>query len=214
MLHPDIKAVLDGKKKWAVVCADFREVLPIPEVETVVTDPPYGIADLWKGGAGGKSSWRIPATETHAWDSQLVEGVEELASFKEAIIWGGNYYKLPPSRCWLVWDKLMKDNFTTGQCELAWTNLNKPVRCFRMCQAEAHTKMNKVHPTQKPLRLMLWCMKWVTGSAILDPMCGSGTTLVAAVQSGKRAIGIDISEEYCTHSRERLSRARESVELF
>ena len=185
---------------------DCRDILPTLEpVDLVLTDPPYGIGDKWNGGAGGKSSWRIPAVETHKWDMKTVEGVLDLPSIGECIIWGGNYYALPPVRCWLIWDKKQPDTWTTAQAEMAWTNFDRPTRVFRMAQCEAYGTMNKVHPSQKPIELMRWCLKWSMGNTILDPFMGSGTTLRAAKDFGRKAIGIEIEEKYCEIAAKRLS---------
>jgi site-specific DNA-methyltransferase (adenine-specific) len=187
---------------------DCREILPtIEPVGAVVTDPPYGLGDRWAGGGGSvRSSWRFSPKEAQSWDGSVVDGVESLVALApEVVIWGGNYYRLPPSRCWLIWDKKQPDTWTTGQAELAWTNLDRPVRVFRFAQCELATEGPKVHPTQKPLNLMLWCLKWVKAPLIVDPFAGSGTTLVAAKQMGRRAIGIEIDEKYCSLAAERLS---------
>ena len=171
----------------------------------MVTDPPYGLGDKWNGGAGGaKSSWRIPASEAKSWDMTTARGVEDLASFGECIVWGGNYYKLPPSRCWLVWDKKQPDNWTTGQCELAWTNLDRPVRAFRMAKCELANEGLKLHPTQKPVALMQWCLKWIESNSILDPYMGSGTTGVACVRLGRRFIGIELEPKYFAIAKRRI----------
>src|SRR5690606_11049245 len=91
--------------------------------------------------------------------------------------WGGNYYALPPSRCWFLWDKKQNDQWTTAQAEMAWTNVDRPIRTFRMSQVEAHTEMgHKKHPTQKPVSLMKCCIRMVNAdvTTILDPFMGSG----------------------------------------
>ena len=127
----------DGSIK--LYCGDCRDVLPtLSGVDCVIADPPYALGDKWKGGAGsGKSSWNIKQGEAMKWDMELLEGVELLPSLGECVIWGGNYYQLPPSRCWLVWDKCQPDTWTTGQCELAWTNLDRPIRAFRLCRCRS-----------------------------------------------------------------------------
>ena len=128
-----------------------------------------------------------------------------------AILWGGNYYEgLPPSRCWLVWDK---DN--TGMradAELAWTNRDAAVRLFKwrwngMLQEHAGDKKeSRVHPTQKPLALMRWCLSLVTeAKTVLAPFAGSGTTGVAAKLEGRKALLIEINEAYCESAAKRLS---------
>ncbi len=189
---------------------DFRKLDGVASrTDSVLTDPPYGLGDKWNGGAGGsKSSWKIPQCEAKSWDMSTVDGVEKLALHSECVIWGGNYYQLPPSRCWLVWDKCQPDNWTTGQCELAWTNLDRPVRAFRMCQAVAHDQMRpKRHPAQKPSALMSWCLKWISGKCIYDPFMGSGTTGVAAVRDGREFVGVEVSEKYFSIAVDRIKDA-------
>lgn len=189
---------------------DCREVLPtLAPVDLVLTDPPYGIASIWVGGGGtGNGSWRFKATETHAWDQETVDIVPSLVNLgTNAVIWGGNYYPMPPSRCWFLWDKKQNDQWTTAQAEMAWTNVDRPVRMFRMSQAEFATEVrNKAHPTQKPLSLMRWCIAMVPGEpqTILDPFMGSGTTLRAAKDLGRSAIGIEIEEKYVEIAIKRL----------
>jgi len=190
---------------------DCREILPgLGEFDAIVTDPPYGIAEKWIGGAGGKSSWRIPAKETHGWDRMPSDRLSDaLPHGKSAIVWGGNYYSLPPTRCWLIWDKKQPDTWTTGQAEMAWTNLDRTTRVFRMAQCEAHEPEQmsgkKSHPSQKPLDLMRWCLKWVDAETILDPFMGSGTTLLAAKLEGRKAVGIEVEERYCEIAAKRLA---------
>lgn len=199
--------------------ADCMDLLPI-EADAVVTDPPYGLGELWNGGAGGeKSSWRIPPEEAKRWDGDTVLGLPDLISaYREAIVWGGNYYNLPPSRCWLIWDKKQSDTWTTGQAELAWTNLDKPTRMFRMAQCEAHMQKqmigSKVHPAQKPIDLMRWCLKWVASQVIFDPFMGSGTTGIACIRSGRNFIGVEKDAKYFEIAVERIRRELSQKVLF
>jgi DNA modification methylase len=195
---------------------DCRDLLPtLGKVDAVVTDPPYGLGDKWAGGGGGKrSSWKFDPSEAMAWDGDTAEGVVELSdAAPQVIIWGGNYYPMPPSRCWLVWDKKQNDKWTTGQAELAWTNLNRPVRVFRLAQCEQANEGPKHHPTQKPLSLMHWCLKWVDGT-ILDPFMGSGTTGVACANLGRRFIGIEREPAYFDIAVRRIAKAYEQPRLF
>ena len=197
-----------------IIHGDCREILPLLEpnsIDLVLTDPPYGLGDKWAGGGGEhtKSSWRFDPSEAQSWDASTAEGVENIpAMATHTVIWGGNYYPLPPSRCWFLWDKKQNDQWTTAQAEMAWTNVDRPVRIFRMSQVVAHTEMgHKAHPTQKPISLMRWCIAMVPGEpqTILDPFMGSGTTLRAAKDLGRRAIGIEIEERYCEIAVRRLS---------
>lgn len=198
---------------------DCLEVLPkLTGVDALVTDPPYGLAERWQGGGGGKrSKWRFDPSEARAWDHSIAEQELALACTiaPECVVWGGNYYPLPPSRCWLVWDKKQNDRWTTGQCELAWTNLDRTVRAFRMAQCEQANEGPKSHPTQKPIALMAWTLKWVPSAhTILDPFMGSGTTGVAAVQAGRKFIGIERDPRYFDIACQRIEDAQRQGDLF
>ena len=196
---------------------DCRDILPtLPKVDAVITDPPYGLGDKWQGGGGqGKSSWTFNPAEAKAWDGNTVDGVLDLATHApEVVIWGGNYYALPPMRCWLIWDKKQNDRWTTGQAEMAWTNLDRPVRVFRFAQCEQASEGEKYHPTQKPLALMAWCLKWVKGQTILDPFMGSGTTGVAAMNLQRKFIGIEREPKYFDIACRRIDDAQRQSRLI
>lgn len=187
--------------------ADCREVLPhLPKVDLVLTDPPYGIGKIFKGGScGGWEKQGGQRAKRNLWDDVAPQDAVNLIcnhySDSMIAIWGGNYFGLPPSRCWLVWNKPRR-NFSLSDAELAWTNQDALVRVFDGPAYETEA----VHPTQKPLKLMTWCINWAKDAqTILDPFMGSGTTLVAAKMLGKRAIGIELEEEYCRIAVERLA---------
>jgi DNA modification methylase len=193
---------------------DCRDILPtLGKVDAVVTDPPYGIADKWQGGKGhgwGKADndkalrneWdeSVPSPETMA----LV-----LAAGDEIIIWGGNYFNLPPSRCWLVWNKPER-NFTLAEAELAWTNRDNVVR---VCDAP-RSESDRLHPTQKPVKVIRFSIDKVKGHTILDPFMGSGTTGVAAVQMGRDFIGIEREERYFDIACKRIEDAQRQGDMF
>jgi DNA modification methylase len=124
------------------------------------------------------------------------------------IIWGANHFSdiLPRSSCWLVWDKDNTGDY--ADCELAWTSFPRAVRRFRwrwngMLQQDMANKEYREHPTQKPVPLMRWCLSFADG-VILDPYLGSGPSLRAAKDLGRRAIGIEIEERYCEIAARRL----------
>ena len=195
--------------------ADCRDVLPdMSEVDLVLTDPPYGIAHLWHGGSG--SGWGNTRSENktrNEWDRSPPEK-ELLISIcgigKNNIIWGGNYFDLPASRGWLVWNKPER-NFSLAEAELAWTDLDKVIRVFDTIR---HIP-NREHPTQKPVELMRWCINQVDTEAktILDPFMGSGTTLRAAKDLRRKSIGIEISEKYCEVAAKRMSQTVMNLEV-
>ena len=205
---------------------DCAEVLPeIGKVWAVVTDPPYGIGESSKRNAsrtkpfGSKtalSSTQIKAKDygEFAWDDQppalsLLTQLRAISDYQ--IIFGGNYFELPPTSCILVWDKDNSGDF--ADCELAWTNLKIAVRkltyrwngCIQ--ETAGAEKELRVHPTQKPLAVMKWAMGFLPRDpgVICDPFMGSGTTLIAARALGCESIGIERDERYCELAVKRLS---------
>ena len=185
-----------------IYLGDCREILPTLEpVDLVLTDPPYGLADRWTGGTWGAAPMYDDAKR---WDRDIpTDTVVSLATLAPlVIVWGGNLYPLPPSRSWLSWEKSSKMQ-TMADFELAWTNLDRPSKLWR---EDRNPDGKRQHPTQKPLSLMEWCLGFAPFAAsVLDPFAGSGTTLVAAKNLGRRAIGIEIEERYCEIAAKRLS---------
>ena len=191
-------------------CLDFMLDMPDKSVDCVVTDPPYGIGKIWVGGSGrGWGKADADKLKRNKWD-QAPPGKEVfdeiLRVSKQAIIWGGNYFSLPASRSWLVWTKPER-NFTLAEAELAWTNLDMVIRIFDGVRSDP----NRVHPTQKPLSLMRWCIGKTEGT-IFDPFMGSGTTGVAAVKLGRKFIGCEIDKDYFEIAKRRISEAQEDIE--
>jgi site-specific DNA-methyltransferase (adenine-specific) len=195
---------------WCTIYhGDCLEIMPqLEPVDLVLTDPPYGIGDKWIGGSGKEHGWyksHVEKPVRNEWDSKppSKEHIEMLRKLSELqIIWGGNYFELPVSRCWLVWNKPER-GFTLAEAELAWTNADNVIRVSDLPRHEA----GRLHPTQKPLNLMLWCLNLVWArpcDTILDPFMGSGTTLVAAKQLNRKSIGIEIEEKYCEIAVRRL----------
>lgn len=192
---------------------DCREILPtLDKVDAVITDPPYGIAKKWKGGSGhGWGKARGDAGLRNEWDADvpsddLMETI--LAKGDEQIIWGGNYFNLPPSRCWLIWNKPER-GFSLAEAELAWTNRDNVVRVFDCPRSEP----GREHPTQKPVALMVWCVEKTKAKTILDPFMGSGTTGVAAVQMGRQFIGIEREPAYFEIACRRIEDAQRQLSL-
>lgn len=195
-------------------CGDCREVLPGLELDgaVVLTDPQYGIdhpTDYASRGRG-KLAACTDYPRIHG-DNKPFDPAIILTLARPSIIWGANHFasRLPDSGGWLVWDKERPDDLDQATCELAWTNCVKGVRRFRwlwngMMRA---SKEALVHPTQKPEALMKWCLtlRWVPSGLVLDPFAGSGTTLRAAKDLGRRAIGIEIEERYCEIAAKRLA---------
>jgi site-specific DNA-methyltransferase (adenine-specific) len=204
----------DPRHGLRIFLGDCREVLPeiMQERQQVMfgvllTDPPYGHAELWQGGTWGAQE--MYAKDARQWDNAKHSDIELRdirAVCKKQIIWGGNYYRLPESRCWLAWDKQQKIN-TLADFELAWTNLEMPCKSY---SESRNPDGPRQHPTQKPLSLMCWCLSFVDVKWLLDPFLGSGTSLVAAKKHGIKGIGIEREEKYCEMAARRL----EACNLF
>lgn len=193
---------------------DCLEIMPtLGAVDAVVTDPPYGIGQhggVFRDRKGGRH--RVLPRKN--WDKkrprdEMFQIILEKS--RHQIIWGGNYFAdlLPPSRCWLYWDKLMGGDFSDG--ELAYTNLAGVLRKFTICN-KIHGKQ---HPTQKPVELMQWCLGFLPeAKTILDPFMGSGTTGVACVKTGRSFIGIELDTEYFDIACKRIEDAYKQPDLF
>jgi DNA modification methylase len=197
-----------------IYLGDCRDVLPtLAPVDLVLTDPPYGIGVAANGQVGSTNRGVARDYGAVTWDAAppdqtTLDAVRAAGQWQ--VIFGGNFFDLPPSSCWLVWDKDNTGSF--ADAELAWTNLPKAVRLLRwrwngMLQEHMGAdKEERVHPTQKPLAVMRWAISQAPDdcATILDPFMGSGTTLRAAKDLGRRAIGIEINEDYCKIAVERL----------
>ena len=194
-------------------CLKFMETLQPASISAIVTDPPYGIAI--------NKSNRLSVSRgfgSETWDAERnVEAVKMIFDkfHLPIVIWGGNYYAdvLPPMRGWLAWDKL-NDGRDFGELELAWTNIDTVIRRYK----KFPVKMDggKVHPTQKPIEIMKWCIEKCSnvGDVIFDPFMGSGSTGVAALQMGREFIGCELSPEYFAVAEKRIKQAALQPTLF
>lgn len=176
----------------SIYCGDCREILPHVTGDVLVTDPPYGI-DF----SGQPTKWqRRAGRQAEDWDREVSDLVPGLAErFRESFIWGGNYYPLPPSRGWLCW---MKPDAppSMGTFELCWTSRDAITR--HLTRSISASNAERIgHPTQKPLAVMAWTLSFAGDGVVVDPFMGSGTTLRACKDAGRRAIGIEISRKYC-----------------
>lgn len=197
-----------------LILGDSLEVMPLlGEFDAVVTDPPYGIAEDYLK-ASAKGEWSKLYAEQITWDSNAPQKAVELAISisSNAVIWGGNYFSLPPKRGWLIWDKMQKHS--SGHAEIAYTSLDIPIRNFRYCRAQLASE-GKQHPTQKPIALMEWCLGFLPNSqTILDPFMGSGTTGVACVKLGRKFTGIELDADYFDIACERIREAYKQPDMF
>jgi len=202
-----------------LILGDCLEVMPLLDTfDAVVTDPPYGIGE---GGDKNRSRSKVAPVgnyKSDKWDSKTADVQIKLAvqMSKSAIVFGGNYYDLPPTSCWLVWDKQNTGDF--ADCELAWTNLTKAVRRIYWRWNGMIRKGSDIrqHPTQKPLGVMEWCIGHLpdTAQTILDPFMGSGTTLVACQKLGRAGTGIELDPNYFDIACKRVDEATRQPDLF
>ncbi len=191
-----------------LILGDCREVMPtLGRFDACVTDPPYGI--------GINKSNRISLSRGHVgetWDEKPADMSWLVPLNIPSIIWGGNYFDLPPTRGFLIWDK-NNSGRDFADVELAWTNLDMVARIIS-CRP-MNMDGGKHHPTQKPLEVMRWCLGFVPDAeTILDPFMGSGTTLVACQQLGRKGTGIEISEKYFDIACKRVEQAAAQPRLF
>ena len=205
---------------------DCLEIMPtLGKVDAVVTDPPYGIG--YKARKGDKrrvKGWIHEGKKIQGDDMPF--NPSPLLKYQQLILWGGNHFadKLPISGAWYIWDKRGDSKFygktTFSDCEIAWTNIGNAARMYKQIwngivrEGEPAKKGHyRQHPTQKPVRLMEWCVNKTTGT-LLDPFMGSGTTGVACANLGRKFIGIEIDESYFDIACERIELAYAQPNLF
>ena len=201
---------------------DLLDVLPLPNRSNLcIVDPPYGI-----GEAAGKNASRtkLAVAQDYGnddWDDEPLSTSRMmliLACAPKTIIWGGNYYTLPPVSKWLVWDK---ENGASdfADCELAWTNLPGAVRLFRHMWAgmlrASERDLPRVHPTQKPVALMRWCLQQAGEvSSVIDTCMGSSPVGIACSERNIPYIGIEREPRYFDIACERIENAQRQGRMF
>lgn len=179
-------------------CMDYMKTLPDKCFDLAIVDPPYGI---------GISN--NPVRQAHKkknWDNNIPDNkyFEELFRIsKNQIIWGGNYFNLPISKCFIIWDKRQPEKFSLAMCEYAWCSIQKPAKIFSLSVLE---EKNKIHPTQKPIKLYKWilCNYAKYGYKILDTHGGSFSHAIACHDLGFELTIIEKDEDYFNAAIKRL----------
>lgn len=185
--------------KHRIACGDCTDPLVVEKakngkvIDHVVTDPPYGLGKKMSGG-----TWATKAShysDMHDWDKVADDDFLQviLAENVPSVVWGGNYFAVEPSRCWLVWNKPVFP--TMSDAELAWTNLDKNTKRFDSSRVH-QTDGKKLHPTQKPVELIKWCFEFVEGDHCFEPFSGSGTTIIAGEMTGRCVHAIELNPSY------------------
>lgn len=234
-----IQAAAERQKKMQIepntfICADSIEVLRKIQdkaFDLCLTDPPYGIGfdreylsmscHMRKDGSKRKNNvWSCPTPVgyvTKDWDIKPDNFDEIFRISKYQIIWGGNYFTLPISGSWIVWDKGVAMP-TLSKCELAWCSIGEHIEIFRYLWAGFRKEKpeERYHPTQKPLDLFVWCLLNYSkpGDFVVDPYCGSGTTALACHKTGRKFLCIDKDEKYIKIAQQRYADLIAQQDLF
>lgn len=195
-------------------CCDNMDLMakyPDKHFDLAVVDPPYGI-DINSSGRlgsyGGKGKKWDNSTPNDNYFNELFR------VSKRQIIWGGNYFKLNPTRCFLIWDKQQPEDVSFASCEYAWTNFEKSAKTFY--QRPQNADNYRIHPTQKPVKLYDWIFKNYAndGDKILDTNLGSGSIAIASHYAGLHLTACEIDEDYFKESVSRIKRETAQQSLF
>ena len=192
-------------------CMDLLKRTPDKFYELALVDPPYGI-DINSSGRlghyGGKGK---------KWDNHIPNDIyfkELFRVSKNQIIWGGNYFNLPPTRCFLIWDKEQPEDVSFASCEFAWTSFNLSAKTFYKRPQNADVK--RIHPTQKPVALYKWLLdKYAKkGDKILDTHLGSGSIAIACHDYGFELTACELDKEYYDKAVQRIKNHVSQLKLF
>lgn len=199
-------------------CLQALKAMADKQFDLAIVDPPYGID--WMNqiqNPNVKANWKV--YENKEWDKSIpsAEYWEQLfRCSKNQIVWGGNYMinYLTPSSCWLIWDK--KQEFSGAEFEMAWTSFSSPAKAFRMSRVEAYANQNKIHPTQKPVKLYKWLLdKYAKqGDKILDTHLGSGSIAIACWDMGYDLTAYEVDKEYYENACKRLETHKAQLTLW
>lgn len=195
-------------------CEEFMRDLPDKHFSLACVDPPYGIGASVGFGRSQKESTKI--IKKLSWDNCIPGNnyfSELLRTSENRVIWGGNYFHLPPTRCFLIWDKLNAGR-DFADCEQAWTSFDKVARIFVYRVATDHKE--RIHPTQKPVKLYEWIYANYAkpGQTILDTHGGSMSSVIAALNMGFEITCIEKDEDYFNAAVERVIKSQQQLKLF
>lgn len=190
-------------------CMEYMKSVPDKFFELAVVDPPYGLDKKSTHGRGKLKNRCLNRGNIQKWDIRPSKGYfdELFRVSRNQIIWGGNYFPLPPTRGILCWDKIQPwENFS--QIELAWTSFDCPAAIIHLSNTGGANKESKIHPTQKPVALYHWILKKFANpdDKILDTHLGSGSSRIAAYKMGLDFYGTEIDKEYFYSQEERFRR--------
>jgi len=194
-------------------CMDMMAEFPDGYFDLAIVDPPYGIGKKFKGGKTGKMQFNEVIEK--GWDvapeDKYFRQLRRVS--RNQVIWGGNYFKLPPTRCWIIWDKQIGEDFSLAMAELAWMSKDGLTKIVRMPTPKDG---GKIHPTQKPVALYQWLLANYAkpGQRILDTHLGSGSHAIACYYAGMHLTACEIDEDYFKAASERIERETAQTVLF
>lgn len=187
--------------------------------DLAVVDPPYGIGAS-KGTWGSSNKGKVTNYGKKDWDNKIPNEeyfFELMRVSKNQIIWGGNYFQLPIQRGWIFWDKDIRDGLSFSDGELAWTNFDKVLRkIFIPYSGFRGSDGNKIHPTQKPVKLYNWIYQNYAEpkQRILDTHLGSGSSAISAYYFDMNFVGCEIDKEYFEATQKRFKELTAQTKLF
>jgi len=202
-------------------CLEAMKEMPDNNYDLAIVDPPYGI-DLANMNMGAGKSKKASKIENRKWTSkdwdkhtptrEYFDNLRRVS--KEQIIWGGNYFELPPCPHYIIWDKEIPHGLSFADCEMAWTSFNKAPRMFRY--SAYRDKKEKIHPTQKPVKLYEWLLDNYAkeGDKILDTHLGSGSIALACHNRKFDLDAWEIDKEYYNNAVERLDTHKSQLTIF
>ena len=196
-------------------CMEYMATVPDKYFDLAIVDPPYGIG--MDGGCVGYKGFNV--FEKKSWDSKTPDDdyFQELQRVsKHQIVWGGNYFNLPPSRCFLIWDKGagFKDR-TYAECEQAWTSFDANAKIYKRDPLACGDYKGKIHPTQKPVALYKWLLTNYAkkGQKILDTHLGSGSSAIVAHYFGVDFVGCELDKDYFEAAKARFDMATKQLAM-
>ena len=180
--------------------------------DLAIVDPPYGLGErIYRGGTDGCKFHTLFGD--NKWDDEIPSKeyfIELFRVSKNQIIWGGNYFDLPPTRTIICWDKMIGDN-NFSMWEMAWTSFNKPAKIYSQSSSG-----DRIHPTQKPVKLYEWLLiKYAKeGDKILDTHLGSGSIAIACHNLGFDLTACELDKDYYEAALKRIEQHQAQQRLF
>ena len=192
-------------------CMEYMRGLPDKAFDLAIVDPPYGI--------GINSSGRLGhyGGKGKKWDNETPDDLyflELQRVSKNQIIWGGNYFSMPPCRCFLIWDKQQPEAISFASCEYAWTSFDSSAKTYY--QRPQCADVVRIHPTQKPVKLYEWLLANYAkqGDRMLDTHLGSGSSAIAAHYGGFDFVGCELDTDYFNAASKRFEQATAQIAMF